>query len=200
MRRHPLTSVLATGSMVLLGACGASTTTTRAASTKGTTTTVTARAASASPQATVDGVVVSYLGPIPHSEYDPNTGVSLSVPLGAEQHGIPWQTAAANCFTREGICNRWEGAVRISLAVGYYPNSGQMKADGSIDPAMNHVLVYVLAQKMGPCSPVGGRPSAATTAEPKTYPSCTALSFIDAHDGRGLAAMSGPALTDPSAD
>jgi hypothetical protein len=191
MRRTPLTCALATSCLVL-GACGTSTTSTRAALTTATAAEVAAKAATAPPHATIDGVAISYLGPIPHSEYDAQTTVSLSVPSASDQPGISWQRAAANCFTSAGICTRGEGQVRISLAVGYYPNSGEMEPDGSIDPAIGHVLVYVVAQNMGPCASAGPGPGA-------RYRSCTALTFIDAHTGGGLAAMSGPSLRDPSA-
>jgi hypothetical protein len=192
MRRTPLTCALATSCLVLLGACGTSTTSTRAAPTTATTAKASAEAATAPPHARIDGVAISYLGPIPHSEYDAETTVSLSVPPTSDQPGISWQKAAANCFTSAGICARGEGQVRISLAVGYYPNSGETEPDGSIDPTMNHVLVYVLAQNMGPCASAGPGPGA-------RYPSCTALTFTDAHTGGGRAAMSGPSLRDPSA-
>ena len=83
----------------------------------------------------------------------------------------------------------------MSLAVGYNPQSGEVLPNESIDPTMNHDLVYVLAQPLGRCAPAGGSPG---STPPSTYPSCTALSFIDAHTGKGATSVSGPSVHDPS--
>ena len=148
---------------------------------------------------TVDGLRAEYFGPIPHGETDTNTGVALSVPPADQQPMIPWERAVANCFATGGICNRYAGAIRVSLAVGFYPNSGQMEPNGSIDPAMNHVLVFAVAQTVDGCAPVGPGPSPRTTPTSAIrYEVCTALTFIDARSGGGLAAMSGPSIRDPS--
>ena len=154
----------------------------------------------ATTSSTIDfGIMADYLGPIARDYSDPNTGTSLSVPPAASKATVPWQQAVAQCFSGAGICNRAGGTIRVSLAIGYNPQSGEALPDGSIDPTMNQDLVYVLAQTLVTCAPVGGGPSG-TNTPPSTYPSCTDLSFIDAHTGRGVSAVSGPSITDPSSD
>jgi len=159
-----------------------------------------AGSATATTSSTIDfGIMADYLGPIARDYSDPNTGTSLSVPPAASKATVPWQQAVAQCFSGAGICNRAGGTIRVSLAIGYNPQSGEALPDGSIDPTMNQDLVYVLAQTLVTCAPVGGGPSG-TNTPPSTYPSCTDLSFIDAHTGRGVSAVSGPSITDPSSD
>jgi len=156
-----------------------------------------AGSATATTFSTIDfGIMADYLGPIARDYSDPNTGISLSVPPTDAKATVAWQQAVAQCFSGAGICNRAGGTIRVSLAIGYNPQSGEALPDGSIDPTMNQDLVYVLAQTVGPCAPVGGGPSG-TNTPPSTYPSCTALSFIDAHTGRGVSAVSGPSITGP---
>jgi hypothetical protein len=157
-----------------------------------------AGSATATTSSTTDfGIMADYFGPIGRDYSDPNTGISLSVPPADATATIAWRQAVAQCFSAAGICSRAGGTIRVSLAVGYNPRSGEALPDGSIDPTMNHDLVYVLAQTLGSCAPVGGGPSGAKTP-PSTSPPCTALSFIDAHTGRGLSAVSGQSITDPS--
>jgi hypothetical protein len=141
--------------------------------------------------------MADYLGPVARDYSDPNTGISVSVPPADAKPTVPWQQAVAQCFSAAGICNKAGSTIRVSLAIGYNPQSGEALPDGSIDPTMNQDLVYVLSQTLGSCAPVGVGPSG-TNAPPSTYPSCTALSFIDAHTGRGVSAVSGPSITDPS--
>lgn len=156
-----------------------------------------AGSATATTSSTIDlGITADYLGPIARDYSEPNTGISLSVPPVDAKATVPWQQAVARCFSDAGICNRAGGTIRVTLAIGYNPQSGEALPDGSIDPTMNQDLVYVLAQTLGPCAPVSGGPSG-ENAPPSTYPSCTALSFIDAHTGRGVSAVSGPSITDP---
>lgn len=145
---------------------------------------------------TVAGIEAEYVGPIAQDDSDPDTGISLTVPPAGATPALPWQRAVALCFTGGGICNRSAGPIRVSLAVGYNPGSGEARPDGSIEATMDHVLVYVLAQTLGPCAPAG--PAAADTT-PSTYPSCTGLSFIDARTGTGATAVSGPSIRDPAA-
>jgi hypothetical protein len=157
-----------------------------------------AGSATATASSTIDfGTMADYLGPIVRAYSDPNTGISLSVPPADATATIAWQQAVVQCFSGAGICDRANGTIRVSLAIGFNPQSGGALPDGSIDPTMNHDLVYVLAQTQGSCAPVG---PAGTNTPPSTYPSCTALSFIDAHTGRGVGAVSGPSITDPSSD
>ena len=154
-----------------------------------------AGSATATTSSTIDfGVMADYLGPIVRDYSDPNTGISLSVPPADAKATVPWQQAVAQCFSAAGICNRAGGTIRVSLAIGYNPLSGEALPDGSIDPTMNRDLAYVLVQTLGGCAPVG---PAGTNTRPSTYPSCTALSFIDAHTGRGVGAVSGPSISDP---
>ncbi len=157
-----------------------------------------AGSATATTSSTIDfGIIAEYLGSIAGDYSDPNSGISLNVPPADAKATVAWQQAVAQCFSGAGICNREGGTIRVSLAVGYNPQSGKALPDGSIDPTMNHDLVYVLAQTLGPCAPVG--PSG-TNSPPSTHPSCNALSFIDARTGRGVSAVSGPSITDPSSD
>ena len=140
------------------------------------------------------GVTAVYVGPITADDSDPDTGVSLTVPPAHSKPTVAWQQAVAQCFSGTGICNRAGGTIRVSLAVGYNPQSGEALPNGSINPTMNHDLVYVL-QPLGRCAPTGGSPA---STPPSTYPSCTALSFIDAHTGAGATSISGPSVRDPS--
>ena len=152
--------------------------------------------AMASTSSTIDfGIMADYLGPIARDYSDPNTGISLGVPPADAKATIAWRQAVAQCFSGAGICNTTGGTIRVSLAIGSNPQSGEVLADGSIDPTMHQNLVYVLAQTLSSCAPVGG--ASGTNTPPSTYPSCTALSFIDAHTGRGVSAVSGPSITDP---
>ena len=141
------------------------------------------------------GVTTSYVGPIPQNDSDPQTGISLTVPPPGAKPKVPWQRAVALCFAGAGICNRAAGTIRVSLAMGYNPQSGDMKPDGSINLIMDHNLVYILAQALGPCAPAG---PAGLSKPLDTYPSCMALSFLDAHTGIGATAVSGPSIRDPS--
>jgi len=159
-----------------------------------------AGSATATTSSTIDfGIMTDYLGPIARDHSDPNTGISLSVPPADAKATVPWQQAVAQCFSGAGICNRAGGTIRVSLAIGYNPQSGEALPDGSIGPTMNQDLVYVLVQTLGSCAAVGGGASG-TNTPPSTYATCTALSFIDAHTGRGVSAVSGPSITDPSSD
>ena len=141
------------------------------------------------------GVTGDYLGPIRRDSLDASTGISLTIPPAKADPAVTWQQAVVQCFAPAGICSRTAGTVRVSLAVGYDPQSGEASPTGSISPTMNHDLVYVLAQTTGPCAPVG---PAGPTSPPPTYPSCTSLSFLDAHTGRGAISVSGPLIRDPS--
>jgi hypothetical protein len=141
------------------------------------------------------GIIAEYVGPIPHGETDGATGISLSVPPAGATPTLSWQQAVTLCFAGAGSCNRSAGTIRVSLAVGYDPRSGDELPDGAIKPIMNHDLVYVLAQPLGPCVPAG---PAGESTQPSTYPSCTCLSFVDAHTGNGSIAVSGPSIRDPT--
>jgi hypothetical protein len=135
-----------------------------------------------------------YAGPVTLWTNYPGTGVSLTPPPAGLTPGVSWQTAAENCFKAGGICSQGVG-VTVSLAVGTDTNSGDVGPNGSITPAMNHTLVYVVAQSNGPCAsagPPGGSTSSRLAA------SCTSLDFFDAQSGKSVAAMSGPGLWDPS--
>jgi hypothetical protein len=145
---------------------------------------------------TVSGITAEYNGPITQDDSDASTGISLTVPPTDAEPTLSWQRAVALCFSGAGICNRAAGTIRVSLAVGYDPQSGDLLPDGSIEPVMNHNLLYVLAQSVGPCAHPG--PPGAST-RPSTYPSCMSLSFVDAHTGKGATAVSGPSIRDPGA-
>jgi predicted small secreted protein len=145
---------------------------------------------------TVSGITAEYKGPITQDDSYASTGISLSVPPTDAKPTLSWQRAVGLCFSGAGICNRTAGTIRVSLAVGYNPQSGAALPDGSIEPIMNHTLVYVLAQPLGPCAPTG--PGGAR-ARASTFPSCTGLSFVDAHTGKGATAVSGPSIRDPGA-
>jgi hypothetical protein len=147
------------------------------------------------PGPTEFGVTADYLGPIRRASLDASTGISLTIPPANAEPAVTWQQAVVQCLAGAGICSRTAGTVRVSLAVGYDPQSGQASPDGSIRPTMNHDLVHVLAQTSGPCVPAG---PAGRTVPPSTYPSCTSLSFLDAHTGRGAISVSGPLIRDPS--
>jgi hypothetical protein len=142
------------------------------------------------------GVKAVYVGPISRDDTDPSTGISVTVPPANAKPTLPWQRAVERCFSGAGICNRADGTIRVSVAVGYNPQSGGAAPNGSIRPTMNHDLVYVLAQPLGACAPLG--PSG-TSTPPSTYLSCIDLSFVDAYTGSGAAAVSGPSVRDPSA-
>jgi len=135
------------------------------------------------------GVTAEYFGLIPRNDIDASIGISLTVPPAGDKPTVPWQRAVAECFAGAGNCDRFQGPVRVSLAVGYDPNSDQEEPGRSIESTMNHDLVYVLAQTSGPCTGSAGR----------SHPSCRTLNFIDAHTGAAVGVdVSGPSITDPS--
>ena len=181
---------------VIAAGCGASNSTARSTSKVADAHSVAPAVTSTTETTTVSGITAEYVGPIAHNDFDATTGISLTVPPADAKPTLSWQQAVALCFTDTGICNRSAGMIRVSLAVGYNPQSGEALPDGAIEPTMNHNLVYVLAQPLGPCAPTG--PSGANS-RPSTYPSCTGLSFVDARTGEGATAVSGPSIRDPAA-
>lgn len=152
-------------------------------------------AATTTPSTTDFGVTADYVGAITHDYSDPETGMSLIVPPADATPTVTWQQAVAVCFSGAGMCDRAAGTIRVSMAVGYSPQSGEALPDGSIKPAMNHDLVYVIAQPLGRCAPAG---PPGTGTPPSTYRSCTALSFINADTGKAATSVSGPSVRDPS--
>lgn len=184
--------------VVFAAACGSSREPVRSAPTAAQSHPVRPRAATITTATMAEpGFTAHYVGPIAHDYSEPNTGFSLTVPPPDAKPTISWQQAVTACFSGAGICDKAAGAgnITVALAIGYNPQPGDMLADGSINPVMNHNLVYVLAQPLGPCVPTG---RAGSTSAPPTSASCMALSFVDAHTGKGAPAISGPSIRDPA--
>ncbi len=139
---------------------------------------------------TLQASIVRYVGPITRAVSYPEAGISLQKPPSSSQPSVSWETAFQSCSTGKARCDAGS-SVTISLALATETQAGQANPDGSINPVMDHALVYVISQSGVSCTPVG--PARGTTTTFVTY-SCTMLNFIDARTDKVLFIVSSPGL------
>jgi len=132
-----------------------------------------------------------YGGPITSTIRYENANVVLDVPTTAAT-GVSWLQAYDNCRTGEAVCDLSRSPT-IVLASATTLTSGEAQADGSIRPAVENQLVYVIAW-MGVSCPAPAGPA-------RTYDSgqsCQIVNLVDARTGRVLYTFQGPSTMDSS--
>jgi hypothetical protein len=163
--------------------------------------TSTTAAPSSTPSTTVVGnTLLRYWGPIT-GPYN-GEGLHLVPPASGVTPRVTWQDAARPCSRSTGTNNCAAQTIPedVFLAVGTDTNSGQIGPGGSITPALDNTLIYVIAETFSCASPPGGASGPGTTTPTTTTPrvySCVLFDFVDADTGRGLLGMEGPQLTLP---
>src|SRR5262245_27563789 len=134
------------------------------------------------PPAVYGGPVTTRIG------YD-NGGIVLDVPYTTVT-AVSWLQAYDNCRTGEAVCDLTRSP-QILLASATTLTSGQIQADGSIRPAVENQLVYVIGWTDVSCPVLAG-------PAPSPYDSgtCQIVNLIDAQTGRVLYAVQGPSGMD----
>jgi hypothetical protein len=126
-----------------------------------------------------------YAGPITAPR---SADVSLAVPTAADDHPkISWSQALSTCGDAQ--CDPLPDVGTIELALATSPNTGTMRADGSIAPLMHDTLVYVMSWSGAICAESGPAPSGGSG--PVRTETCTLLNFVDATTGAVLYSESG---------
>jgi len=117
--------------------------------------------------------------------------LTLEVPSSKDVATLPWAAAFSTCAGGGAMC--FAGTpVGISLAKATDLNTGSANADGSISPALNKTLVYLLKQSNIACRPTGGPAGLTTTSVAASV--CTVLNFVDANTGKVLFIVESPGL------
>jgi hypothetical protein len=128
-----------------------------------------------------------YAGPITSPVRYDNAGIVLEVPATTTV-GVTWSQAYENCRTGEAVCDTSHSPT-ISLARATTLASGEAGADGSITPAVNDQLVYVIAWNDAICPAPAGPAHNTENAGP-----CQIVDLIDAASGRVLFSVHGADL------
>lgn len=108
--------------------------------------------------------------------------IRWDVPIGDPD--IDWHAAFAACSTGVALCDRTRPAV-VTLASATSPRSGTANPDGTIDPLLDHTLVYVITQSGVPGAATGPARSGSAARQPELA-SCTLENYVDARTGAVL--------------